>query len=267
MLIRVVVAAVLAVGSLAACERGTREPHPTTTLEPSITESSVIPTVAPDNRACSLLSKAERQAVPGYSMNDTVPVIQDPGTSECVWIHSRRQYVKSAIRVIALSAREWAPTAVDTVTRAMISPRTDPASVPKLKRARAELLRGALKLPPERICEIYLLGYSVQGFDRTSDLTAYGRIGALPAAFAVSCDNGILVIAGYGELGLRPSLAVQHAVAKLAALAAERAPKYFEASTADSTDGAATEPSADASEQPSPRPSASSSSDSDSDSS
>lgn len=270
MLIRVVVAAVLAVGFLTACERYEDDPKTTRTLEPALTESSPEPTTAPDNRACKLLSANEREAVPGFTMNDVVPVVQQAGTNECVWVHSRRENVRSAIRLVALSAREWAPSALANVNRAIASPTTLQSNRVKLRAARAELIKGALTLPPERICEIYLLSFEGERKFRISDLTYYGTIGALTAAYAVSCRDGIMIIAGYGELGLRPSLAVQHAVAKLAGLAARRAPRYFDTGS-DGSPGPtdepteSTEPSDGESPAPSTAPSRAPASDTDSD--
>jgi hypothetical protein len=217
---------VLLCASLASCGRG-GEPRPTHTLEPRLTESSAIPTVSPDNKACKLLSAEDRSTLPGYSMNVRVPVSVQAGTEECVWVHYRGQPARAAIRVVAFNARQWAPQAVDVIRAVLQDPSTTKSEVKKLKRALAELLRSPDSLPAERICKIYLLAQEARGLRKMSDLVYGSTIGSMPAVYAISCDNGILIMAGYGEYGIQSSLALQHAVVRLAEAANERAPDVF----------------------------------------
>lgn len=240
--------------SLAACARDGDEPRPTGTLEPSIIESSSLPTNIPDNNACDLLTAENRAALPGYSMDERVPVEAQPGTEECVWVHSVRRPVRAAIRLIALHARLWASQAASQVYAASRDPRVSRSDAEKLKKARNELIRNAHRLPPERICEIYLLSFEARGFIRDSDLTFFGGMGSMPAAYAISCENGVLTIVGYGEYGLRPSVAVQHAVLRLVNAAADRVPEFF-ATESDIEDGTASYDDDENLETPSDEPS------------
>lgn len=251
---------------MAACVRGGDEPRPTKTLEPSIVESSALPTNAPDNKACKLLSADERAALPGFSMDERVPVQPQEGTEECLWVHSRRSMARAVIRLVAFNARAWAPIAAGEVNRAMRDPSVSPDLAKQLDKALRDLATKGRGLSPERICQIYLLSQEARGIKRASDLVSFAQIGSMPAAYAVSCENGVLVLAGYGEYGMGPSIALQHGVVRLVEAAAERAPEYFgdkaTAGDEDTTDEAGTDgdtgtDGAGATTQPSPEPSAS----------
>lgn len=226
--IREVLSALLICASVTSCARGGADPRPAGTLEPSIIESSALPTNSPDNKACKLLTAEERAALPGFSMNERIPVQPQPGTEECLWVHSRRAMARAAIRLVAFNARAWAPMAANQVNRAIRDPNVSPALAKKLEKALSELASQGRGLPPERICEIYLLSQEARGIKRTSDLVSFARIGSMPAAYAISCENGVLVMAGYGEYGMQMSIALQHGVVRLVEDASERAPELFE---------------------------------------
>jgi hypothetical protein len=142
----------------------------------------------------------------------------------------------------------------------------------KLKKALVELVDNGQQLESERICEIYLLSAEARGVRRVSDMVFSLNIGSLPAVYAVSCENGILILAGYGEYGLGPSIALQHAVVRLVDAAKERAPEVFGTSEGTeenqegettTADGEAASDSGSATEEPSPSASTSAADESD----
>ncbi|MFL6088872.1 MAG: hypothetical protein ACJ71Z_01895 [Aeromicrobium sp.] len=224
--------------ALAGCTRTPPEPHPTGTLEPSITESSPIQASGKPDEACTLLKADERAALPGMSMNAVVPVQPAAGTQECVWVHAPNRPARAAIRIVALSASVWAKQAAPQIDKAIHNPSTRKSVAQDLGKAFAELSRDPSRVPPERICEIFLLLVKAHGM-RESDMIGYGTIGAMPAAYANTCSDGVMILAGYGEYGLRPSLALNHGVFRLAEAAHGRAVGLFGAEASATPTGKA----------------------------
>jgi hypothetical protein len=257
-------AAILACATLTSCARGAPQPNPERTLEPSITESSPMPTVNPDNPACTLLTKKDRFDLVGYSMNAELPVPAAPGTEQCTWVHSLREPARSAVRVTTLSTLVWAGQAVPAIKAAIVQPTTGKALRAKLEDALVKVVAGVDDLPTEEVCEVYLLVAQANGLVRSDQQVYYGAIGAMPAAFGTACDEGIMTIAGYGEYGLGPSLALNRGVARLAGRASERAAE----SQADGDHNESRSPEEIASDEdasPSPEPSPTETETSDSD--
>lgn len=265
---RVGLAGFLVCATLASCTRWAPEPRPTGTLEPTITQSSVVPTADKNNVACTLLTKKDRFDLVGYSMDAEVPVRPDPGTEECVWVRSLNRSARAAIRVVAFSTPVWSRQIVPQVQAAIVKPSSGKALRRKLQKALAELIADRGELSGDRACEIYVLLAKSRGADLGVDQVGYSQIGALPAAFAITCEGGIMTMAGYGEYGIRPSLALNHGVTKLAEAASARAADAL--GSGDGKDVASDEDSAsdeDASPSPAPSPRETGESDSDRDTS
>lgn len=246
--------------ALVACDRSAPQPVPAGTLEPSITESSAMPSANPDNPACTLLSKKERSDLVGYSMDAEVAVRPAPGTQECVWVHSLREPARSAIRVVILSPRLWIQQVEPQIRAAIIKPTTSRSVARQLEDSWLSLKNDGADSAVDDICETYLLLAEAYGSTRETDTFYYHAIGALPAAYGVSCEEGRMTIAGYGEYGLRASLALNHGVIRLVQAAKVRAAELDEDVTAEqSVEPAATDESANASgtasDSPSPEPS------------
>ena len=218
---------------LAACGRTSSDPQPSGTLEPSITESSALPTPDKDNVACTLLTAEERFALVGYAMNAELPVRPDPGTEECIWVRSLTRPARSAIRVVAFSTPIWSRQIVPQLRAAIASPNTGRTLRTDLKKAMNELIADPDGLPTDRACETYVLLAKSRGADLGIDQVGYGTIGALPAAFAVACEDGIMTIAGYGEYGVRPSLALNRGATRLVEAASARAAEAFDVAGGD----------------------------------
>lgn len=191
------------------------------------------------------------------SMDAEVPVRPTAGTEECIWTHSLTEPARSAIRVIAVRGRRWAEVARPQLIKAISHPSTGKAQDRKLKAALAELSSDNEDLTNERICEIYLLFTESRGMQRTDALLLTGSIGSMPAVYAASCGQGTVVLAGFGEYGLRGSIAINHAVFRLVEAASDRAAEvYGAADSADAETGEAdNEGDADEDASPSPEPS------------
>lgn len=261
--IRVGLVGILVCAALTSCNRAAPEPRPGRTLEPSITESSPMPTANPDNPACTLLSKKDRSDLVGYSMDAEVPVRPDPGTEECIWVHSLREPARAAVRVTALSTLTWARQVAPQIRAAIVKPTTGKALRVKLEAALADLIAGAEELPTEKACEAYLLLAESHGAVRTDQRVYYASIGGMPAAFGIACEDGIMTIVGYGEYGVGPSLALNRGVTNLATVASERAAEALGGADGDAEEGADAEERAadgdagtdeDASPNPEPSP-------------
>lgn len=246
--------------ALAACSPPSDAPRPSGTLEPSITESSPEPKRFVPSDACKLLSAEEREEVGRMSMDAEIPVRPIEGTEECIWTHSANQPARSAIRIIASNGQTWIKAAQPQIVRAIAHPATSKALARKLENALIEIT-ATDELTDERICEIYLLFAESRGMHRSEEMLFAGAIGSMPAVFAASCDQGTVIMAGYGEFGLRGSIALNHAVFRLVEAANERAvdvlgdgatdgPDETEDGAADSEDAAN-----DEDESPSPEPS------------
>lgn len=214
-----------------------------------------------DNPACTLLTKKERSDLVGYSMDAVVPVQPEPGTVECVWVRSLRHPARAAIRVVAFSTPVWSRQIVPQLRTAINSPTTDKALAAKLDDALNDLLANPAGFSSERACETYVLLAESRGASLDTGEIGFATIGAMPAAFGISCENGILTRAGYGEYGIRPSPALFRGVSKLVDAASERAPEVLgtsESNRRDAADGPGSpEPRAraeTAEESPSPEP-------------
>jgi hypothetical protein len=241
---------------LAACSAPADNPRPSRTLEPSVTESSAKPEPFVPSEACKLLTSEEREEVGRISMDAEVPVRAIEGTQECVWTHSRTQPARSAIRVIASNGQTWIKAARPQLIRAIAHPATSKSLGRKLKAALDEIASGK-ELTDERICEMYLLFAESRGMHRSEDMLFAGAIGSMPAVYAASCDQGTVIMAGFGEYGLRGSIALSHAVFRLVEAANARAPEVLGGTTTDDQDGTATEDDAgDEDASPGPEPSA-----------
>ena len=206
-----------------------------------------MPTVNPNNPACTLLTKKDRYEMVGYSLNAEVPVNPDPGTEECMWVHSLREPAQSVVSVTVVSTATWALKVSPQLRVAIGKPTTGKALRAKLKAVLKKLIIRGDKLPTKEVCEAYVLLAESHGATRADQQVFYGRIGAMPAAFGMSCEEGIMTIAGYGEYGVGQSLALNRSVTKLAATASNRAPKAL----------AQREPGAGETESPSPEASGS----------
>ena len=257
---RVVLTGVVMCAALVACDRDAAQPRPTGTLEPSITESSAMPTANPNNPACKLLTRTERAELVGQSMDAEVAVRPQPGTEECVWVHSLREPARAAIRVVIISPHLWIQQVEPQIRAAIIKPTTSRSLARKLEDSWLELKKQGPDGSADDICETYLLLGEAYGSRRETDTFYYHAIGALPAAYGVSCEEGRMTIAGYGEFGLRPSLALNHGVIRLVQAAKGRAAEVGEGDDADGeSPGTATsdepEDGADtANESPEPSP-------------
>ncbi len=248
--IRVGFLAVASCLALASCARPAERPQPTGTLEPSIVQSSARPTIDKNNVACTLLTSEERESLVGYTLDAEVPVRPDPGTEECVWVRSLREPARSALRVITLSTLNWAKLVIPQMRAAATSPNVDRKLRLQLKEALEELLAKGDDLPTEEACNAYLLLAESRGSQRPSDEVFYSNIGGMPAGFATSCDDGVMTMVGYGEYGVRPSLALNHGLGRLTEQAGVRAAEAFaEGATDEGTDGEVGDQS------PSPEPS------------
>ena len=223
--LRVGCAVVLAC-ALAACSAPAKNPRPSGTLEPSITASSAEPKQFKPSDACKLLTSEEREEVGRMSMDAEIAVRPIEGTEECVWTHSASQPASSAIRIIASNGQTWIKAARPQIVRALAHPATSKSLGRKLKAALVELA-STDELTDKRICEIYLLFAESRGMHRSEDMLFAGAIGSMPAVYAASCDQGTVIMAGYGEYGLRGSIALSHAVFRLVEDANERAPEVL----------------------------------------
>jgi hypothetical protein len=239
------------------------EPHPDRTLEPSITESSPMPTVSPDNPACTLLTKKDRSDLVGFSMNAEVPVLPARGTVECMWVHSLRESARAAIRVGALSGDLWAQSLRPQLRSAMVRPTTGKKLYKKLETTWKELGKNGGRLAPDEVCPTYLMLAEARGAARNGETLFYSTIGSMTAAYAISCEDGNMIFAAYGEYGIGPSIALQNGVLRLLDAARERSGDIFEeveseAEASDSTGSASPTPESSADDEdasPSPEPS------------
>jgi len=239
---RVGFAVFLVCATLASCTRAAPEPHPDGTLEPSITESSPMPTANPDNPACTLLTKKDRAELVGYSMDAEVPVRPAAGSAECIWVHSLHESSRAAIHVVALSGDVWSKSLRPQVRVAMLQPNNGKALSKRLKKTWKELGEAG-RLPADQICPTYLMLAESRGAVKNGDSLFYTYIGSMPAAFAISCEDGNLLAAGYGEYGVGPSIALQNGVLRLLDAARDRSADVFkaveaEAGTSDESDEA-----------------------------
>lgn len=182
-----------------------------------------MPTADKNNVACTLLTARERQDLSGYPMNAELPVRPEAGTQECVWVRSLREPARAAIRVVAFSTPTWSRQVVPQIRAAIGNPKTSRPLAAKLEGALADLLANPDGLPTEQVCETYILLAESRGAKLGVDQVAYLRIGAMPAAFSVTCADDTMTIAGYGEYGIRPSLGLNRAVTRLVEAASERA--------------------------------------------
>lgn len=226
---------------LTACARPGGHPSPIGTLEPSITQSSAEPTKPPPNDACKLLTAEEREDLMGIPMNAEAPVRPANGTQECIWTRSRYESAQAAIKVIALEGSTWAQQARPQIARALGVQAGNRSLVNKLEQALADLSNAPTELSDERICEIYFLYSEAYGLQRTEELLFYGSIGAIPAVFAASCEGGRVVMAGFGEYGLRGSIAANHAAGRLLEAATGRAAEVLRDAEADADDNGTTD--------------------------
>lgn len=217
-----------------------------------------MPTVNPNNPACTVLTNKDRSDMVGYSLNAEVPVNPDPGTEECMWVHSLREPAQSVVSVTVVSTATWALKVSPQLRVAIGKPTTGKALRAKLKAVLKKLIIRRDKLPTKEVCEAYVLLAESHGATRSDQQVFYGRIGAMPAAFGMACEEGIMTIAGYGEYGVGQSLALNRSVTKLAATASERAPEALGQGHADLDGTESPSPSAGGSDEdasPSPEPS------------
>ena len=247
----------LACALLTACAPEAQLPRPDGTREPSLTESSAEPPRFEPSEACKLLTSEEREELGGVTLDAEVPVRPIAGTQECIWTHSAAEPARSAIRVVASIGQTWVRAAQPQIVRAIAHPSTDKASAKKLKAALVDL-ESNKKLDEERVCEIYLLLVESRGMTKAEDMRYAGSIGSMPAFFAASCNDGFLMMAGYGEYGLRGSIALNNAVGRLVEAANDRAPEVLGDGSAEGQereDGTATEGDSTDDEDASPEPS------------
>lgn len=235
---------------LSACAPPDVGPTPNGTLEPSITESSPEPPKRAPNEACALLTAAEREDLMGMAMNAEVPVKPLNGTQECIWTRSLNEPARSAIRVVALNGTTWSQVARPQIVRAIAQPSTSRALAKKLRAAMADLSSSPTLLTDERICEIYLLVTEAYGLHRSEDMVYYGALGAMPAVYAASCEEGRIVLAGFGEYGLRGSIAANHAAFRLVDAADDRAADLLGTEDAPDSDAEDEDEEADAGDEP-----------------
>lgn len=219
--------------ALASCTRSAPEPHPDQTLEPSITESSPMPTARPGNPACRLLTKKERSDLVGYSMDAEVPVRPELGSEECVWVHSLQESNSAAIRVVALSGDVWSRTLRPQLSYHLHRPTTSKALAKKLEKAWTDLGKTGGRLADDQVCPTYLMLIEARGGIKSDETVFYSSIGSRTAAYAMSCKDGNMIVAGYGEHGIGPSIALQNGVRRLLAAAEERSDDVFAAIAAE----------------------------------
>ena len=249
--IRVGLVGLLACATLVGCTRSDPDPRPNRTIEPSITESSPMPTANPDNVACDLLTADERSTVAGYSMNAEMPVKPQPGTDQCIWVQSVRQPARAAIRVVVFSTQVWLRQLVPQLQAVIASPDTNKKLVAKLEDAMEDVLADPDGLSDDQVCATYVLLVESRGSMMGFERVYYANIGAMPAAFSVMCSEGVIVEAGYGEYGVQPSFALSRAVVRLTEAAAERAAELPELADADGA-GDTPEDATDGTPEPSP---------------
>lgn len=217
-----------------------------------------MPTANPDNPACTLLTKKDRSDLVGYSMDDEVAVRPERGSAECMWVHSVREPARAVIRVIALSGKVWALHLRPLLRAAMLRPTAGKALKKKLEKVWKDLDESGGRLPADEVCPTYLMLAEARGAVRNGDTVYYATIGSMPAAYAMSCNDGNMIVAAYGEHGIGPSIALQNGVLRLVAVAQERADDVFEQVEAEipgTDDADGTGAASRAPESPSPEPS------------
>jgi len=208
-----------------------------------------------------LLSDEERFDLVRISMDAEVPVYPVAGTEECIWTHSLSEPARSAIRVIALNGATWLAFGRRQILTAIGHPSVNKALKRKLQRALVRISTESDDMTPEEICETFFLVVESRNMHRTEELLFTGTIGSLPAAYAASCEGGIIAMVGFGEYGLRGSIALIHAVVRLVEAANERAQVLLGGSAGEKEDATAEgadtdEPDpADEDGSPSPEPS------------
>lgn len=172
------------------------------------------------------------------SMDAEVAVRPVAGTEECVWTHSLKEPARSAIRVIAVNGQSWARQARPQIIKAINHSAANKALNQKLEKALGDVSDTSKELTDERICEIYLLFTETRGMQRTDNLLLTGTIGSIPAVYAAACSEGYIVLAGFGEYGMRGSIAINHAVFRLVEAASERTDEVFEGTGNPEANGA-----------------------------
>jgi hypothetical protein len=216
-----------------------------------------MPTAIPNNPACTLLTKKDRSDMVGYSLNAELPVRPEPETYECMWVHSLREPARSAVSVTVIGTQAWARRVAPQLRAAMVKPTTGKALRGKLEAKLKELLTRGDRLPTEEVCEAYLLLAESRGATRSDQQVFYARIGSMPAAYAMACEEGIMTIVGYAEYGIGQSLALNRSVSKLAAAASGRAAEALAKAEDGADDTASPSPEADGNDEdasPSPEP-------------
>lgn len=194
-----------------------------------------MPTAKAGNPACRLLTRKDRSDLVGYSMDVEVPVLPARGTAECMWVHSLQQSARAAIRVVALSGEVWARSLRPQLRYAMLRPDTGKALHKKLAKVWKELGETG-RLPADEVCPTYLMLAESRGAVRNGDTLYYSTIGSMTAAYAMSCEDGNMIVAAYGEYGIGPSIALQHGVLRLLDAAKERSGGIFEEVEAEDSD-------------------------------
>jgi hypothetical protein len=205
-------------------------------------------------------------------MNAEIPVppARD-GTLECVWVHSKTKPARAAIRVLALRGDVWARSLRPQVRGAMVARTTSRANFKKLDILWKKLGRSGGRLAPDEVCPSFLMLAEARGAVPDGDTAFYSFIGGMPAAYGLSCEDGNMILAGYGEYGAGPSLALRRSVIRLVAAAKQRSEGIFDEIDDDTTnsgedrangsaeppadDEAAGEPGTDDDASPSPEPS------------
>jgi hypothetical protein len=186
-----------------------------------------MPTAIPDNPACTLLTKKDRSDLVGYSMNAEVPVRPAKGSVECMWVHSLHESARSAIRVGALRGELWAQSLRPQLRFAMFRPSTGKALRKKLETVWKDLGKNGGQLPADEVCPTYLMLAESRGAVPNGDTVYYSTIGSMTAAYAISCEDGDMIFAAYGEYGIGPSIALQNGVLRLLDAAKERSAGIF----------------------------------------
>lgn len=209
-----------------------------------------MPTARAGNPACRLLTKKDRSDLVGYSMDDEVPVLPAKGTTECMWVHSLQESARAAIRVIALSGDVWSRSLRPQIRYAMLRPNTGKSLHKKLDKVWKELGETG-HLQPDEVCPTYLMLAESRGAVRNGNTLYYSTIGSMTAAYAMSCEDGNMIAAAYGEYGIGPSIALQHGVLRLLDAAKERSSGIFKEVEDEASDGS----DANGSASPSPEPS------------
>jgi hypothetical protein len=251
---RVAWAVMLAGVLVAGCAPEVQSPRPSGTLQPSITASSSEPERFKPSDACRLLTSEEREDLVRMSMDAEIPTRAIKGTEECVWTHSLTEPARSAIRVVAANGPAWARVAAPQIVQAINHPSTSKSLAKKLRQALADLSNSE-DLTDARICEIYLEFTESRGMQRSEDMLFSGTIGSMPAVYAASCDEGMIVMAGFGEYGIRGSIALNHAVFRLVDAASDRVAEVYGNADTDGEADADEDTPADEAESPSPEPS------------